>query len=114
MEFAKGYRKEREKKEIKLQGREIRFGRVERDIPGRHPALHPALALPVYERQAGDGNLRGAVGPDGPQPEPDPFGGRQSLDPLELSVLLGESYTIRRQRDQPELLVAFRPFFFAF
>ncbi len=43
-----------------------------------------------------------------------PFGGRQSLDPLELSVLLGESCTIRCQRDQPELLVAFRPFFCAF
>ncbi len=40
------------------------------------PALHPDLALPVYERQARDGHLRGAVGPDGPQPWSDAPGGQ--------------------------------------
>src|SRR3954466_9169519 len=56
-----------------------RFGQIERDLLGRHLALHPALAVPVYERQARDGYLRGALGSDGAQPRPDPRGGLRRL-----------------------------------
>src|SRR5215208_8530644 len=65
-----------EREEIKLQGKEISFGCVKRNIPGRHPALHPALALPVPKWQARVGNLRRALGTDGTQPRSDALGGQ--------------------------------------
>ena len=61
--FTKGYREGSRlsyKKETDIE-------RVERNIPGRYPTLHIDLALPIHERQARDGHLRGAVGPDGTQ-----------------------------------------------
>ena len=52
--------------------KEVHFGSGKADLPGRHVALYTDLALPVCERQAGGGDLRRLVGPDGFKPGPVP------------------------------------------
>ena len=52
--------------------KEVHFGSGKADLHGRHVALYTDLALPVCERQAGGGDLRRLVGPDGFKPGPVP------------------------------------------
>src|SRR5215204_1989307 len=52
--------------------KEVHFGSGKADLPGRHVALYTDLALPVCERQAGGGDLRRLVGPDGSRLGPVP------------------------------------------
>src|SRR5918997_1559473 len=55
-----------------LATKEVRFGSGKADLRRRHVALYPDLAFSLLEREAGGGDLRRPLGPDGAQPGPVP------------------------------------------